>query len=151
RSNIAGEARAKMIYERLMNFTVDADTRDALQFLMTREIAHMKAFSAALESLSKPPFMIGKIPRTAGLVDQFFNTSTGEGEHAEIDVRGPWNEGEDVEFVESPALQVLQRQSRQDRSSPLSMIAGRMWLMSRSYQRPSHCSVRTPKPYSPAA
>ena len=43
RSNIAAEARAKIVYERLINFTNDAGTKDALQFLMTREITHMKA------------------------------------------------------------------------------------------------------------
>ena len=75
RSNIAAEARAKIVYERLINFTTDAGTKDALQFLMTREITHMKAFAAALESMNKPRFMIGKIPPTPGLVDQFFNTS----------------------------------------------------------------------------
>jgi manganese catalase len=109
RSNIAAEARTKIMYERLINFTVDAGTKDALQFLMTREVAHLKAFTAALESLSKPSFMIGRIPPTAGLVDQFFNTSTGEGDDAEIDMRGPWNQGDTVEFVDAPALQVLVR------------------------------------------
>src|SRR4051795_9403474 len=64
RSNIAAEARAKIVYERLINFTQDAGTIDALQFLMTREITHMKAFTAALESLGKPRFAIGKIPPT---------------------------------------------------------------------------------------
>jgi Mn-containing catalase len=108
RSNLAAEARAKILYERLLNFTVDAGTKDALQFLMTREVAHLKAFTAALESLSKPRFMIGKIAPTAGLVDQFFNTSTGEGDEAEIDARGPWNQGKDVEFVDAPALATLQ-------------------------------------------
>ena len=107
RSNIAAEARAKIVYERLINFTSDAGTKDALQFLMTREITHMKAFTAALESLNKPRFMIGKIPPTAGLVDQFFNTSTGQGEDGEIDVRGPWNEGPELQFVEAPAFQAL--------------------------------------------
>jgi len=108
RSNIAAEARAKILYERLLNFTVDAGTKDALQFLMTREVAHLKAFTSALDSLSRPRFMIGKIPPTAGLVDQFFNTSTGEGNDAEIDARGPWNQGKDVEVVEAPALATLQ-------------------------------------------
>ena len=64
RSNIAAEARAKIVYERLINFTDDAGTKDALQFLMTREITHMKAFTAALESLGKPRFSIGQIPPT---------------------------------------------------------------------------------------
>jgi len=82
RSNIAAEARAKIVYERLLNFTVDAGTKDALQFLMTREITHMKAFTAALESMHKPRFSIGQIPPTPGLVDQFFNDSTGQGRTA---------------------------------------------------------------------
>jgi Mn-containing catalase len=43
RSNIAAEARAKIVYERLINFCDDVGTKDALQFLMTREITHMKA------------------------------------------------------------------------------------------------------------
>src|SRR3954463_6442914 len=107
RSNIAAEARAKIVYERLINFTDDAGTRDALQFLMTREITHMKAFTAALESMNKPRFMIGKIPPTAGLVDQFFNDSTGRGDDGESDVRGPWNEGGEWERVEAPAIQEL--------------------------------------------
>ena len=105
RSNIAAEARAKIVYERLINFCNDAGTKDALQFLMTREITHMKAFAAALESMQKPAFTIGRLAPTAGLVNQFFNDSTGEGEHGEIDARGPWNEGDDWEFVEAPAFQ----------------------------------------------
>ncbi len=107
RSDIAAEARAKIVYERLLNFTQDSGTKDALQFLMTREITHMKAFSAALESMGKPRFSIGKIPPTPRLVDQFFNDSTGQGDDAEIDARGPWNEGGDWEFVEAPAFQEL--------------------------------------------
>ena len=55
RSNIAAEARAKIVYERLINFCRDAGTKDALQFLMTREITHMRAFTLALESMGKPP------------------------------------------------------------------------------------------------
>jgi Mn-containing catalase len=105
RSNIAAEARAKIVYERLINFCDDAGSKDALQFLMTREITHMKAFSRALESLSKPAFSIGRIAPTPGLVNQYFNDSTGSGDHGEIDTRGPWNEGEDWVFTESPALQ----------------------------------------------
>jgi Mn-containing catalase len=104
RSNIAAEARAKIVYERLINFCDDAGSKDALQFLMTREITHMKAFSAALESMKKPAFSIGKIAPTPGLVNQFFNDSTGAGDDGEIDTRGPWNEGGDWEFMASPAL-----------------------------------------------
>jgi Mn-containing catalase len=109
RSNIAAEARAKIVYERLINFTDDAGTKDALQFLMTREITHMKAFTAALESMGKPRFMIGRIPPTPKLVDQFFNDSTGAGEDGEIDARGPWNDGGDWERVEAPAFQDIRQ------------------------------------------
>src|SRR6187399_3409738 len=99
RSNIAAEARAKIVYERLINFCDDAGTKDALQFLMTREITHMKAFAAALESLGKDPFAVGKLPPTPGLVDQYFNDSTGEGDAGQ-DMRGPWNQGGSWQFVD---------------------------------------------------
>jgi len=104
RSNIAAEARAKIVYERLINFCDDPGSKDALQFLMTREITHMKAFTAALESLGKDRFTIGKIPPTPGLVDEYFNDSTGEGDEGETDARGPWNEGGDWKMVEQPEL-----------------------------------------------
>jgi Mn-containing catalase len=105
RSNIAAEARAKIVYERLINFCDDAGTKDALQFLMTREITHMKAFSAALESLGKERFSIGNIPPTPGLVDEYFNDSTGVGDEGETDARGPWNEGGKWRIVDPPQLQ----------------------------------------------
>lgn len=105
RSNIAAEARAKIVYERLINFCDDPGSKDALQFLMTREITHMKAFSAALESLGKDPFSIGQIPPTPVLVNQYFNDSTGVGDEGETDARGPWNEGGDWELVEQPELE----------------------------------------------
>jgi Mn-containing catalase len=108
RSNIAAEARAKIVYERLINFCDDAGTKDALQFLMTREITHMRAFALALESMGKPAFTIGRIAPTPGLVNQFFNDSTGTGDHGEIDARGPWNEGEGWVFTESPALKTVE-------------------------------------------
>jgi Mn-containing catalase len=104
RSNIAAEARAKIVYERLIDFCDDAGTKDALQFLMTREITHMKAFAAALESMEKPPFSVGRIAPSAGVVNQFYNDSTGTGDMGEIDTRGPWNEGGEWEFVQSPAM-----------------------------------------------
>jgi Mn-containing catalase len=107
RSNIAAEARAKIVYERLINFCTDAGSKDALQFLMTREITHMKAFTLALESLGKPRFSIGQIPPTERLVNQYFNDSTGRGDYGEIDARGPWNEGGEWEYVEAPAFQEI--------------------------------------------
>lgn len=107
RNNIAAEGRAKIVYERLINFTDDQGTIDALQFLMTREITHMKAFSAALESLGKPAFSIGRIPPSPDLVNQYFNDSTGIGDRGEPDARGPWNTGGQWELVDAPAFQQL--------------------------------------------
>jgi Mn-containing catalase len=101
RSNIAAEARAKVVYERLIAFTDDSGTKEALQFLMTREITHMRAFSAAVESMDKPPFSIGIIQPTPGLVDQYFNGSTGDGNEGESDHVGPWNKGNGLHIVQS--------------------------------------------------
>ena len=104
RSNIAAEARAKIVYERLIDFCDDPGSIDALQFLMTREITHMKAFTAALESLGKTPFSIGAIPPTPGLVDEYFNDSTGQGDYGETDATGPWNQGSAWKIREVPEL-----------------------------------------------
>jgi Mn-containing catalase len=108
RSNIAAEARAKIVYERLIDFCDDAGTKEALQFLMTREITHLRAFMEALESLGKPALSIGAIPPTPGIVDQYYNDSTGEGDQGEIETQGPWNSADDIEVVESPALNEFQ-------------------------------------------
>jgi Mn-containing catalase len=105
RSNIAAEARAKIVYERLIGFTEDQGTKEALQFLMTREITHMRAFAAALESMEKPPFSIGIIQPTPGLVDQYFNASTGEGDEGETDHVGPWNKGNGLHLVQSNVVE----------------------------------------------
>jgi Mn-containing catalase len=102
RSNIAAEARAKIVYERLISFTDDAGSKQALQFLMTREITHMRAFTAALESMEKPPFSIGIIAPTPGLVDQYFNASTGEKELTKKEEKdAPWNHGSGLQLVQS--------------------------------------------------
>jgi Mn-containing catalase len=106
RSNIAAEARAKIVYERLIDFCDDAGSQDALQFLMTREITHMKAFMAALESLGKDPLQIGQIQPSPDIVNQYFNDSTGTGDEGEGDERGPWNEGDGIQLVEAPAAAV---------------------------------------------
>lgn len=108
RSNIAAEARAKIVYERLIDFTQDQGSIDALQFLMTREITHMKAFMAALDSLVADPLAIGNIPPTPGLVDEYFNTSTGKGDAGD-DLTGPWNKGTGIKMVEAPAFQELEK------------------------------------------
>ena len=104
RSNIAAEARAKIVYERLIDFCDDSGSKDALQFLMTREITHMKAFMLALDGMGKPPLKIGEIAPTPGLVDQFFNDSTGEGENGAVDTKGPWKDKGAFKMVDNPAF-----------------------------------------------
>jgi Mn-containing catalase len=87
RSNIAAESRAKIIYERLINITDDPGIKDALGFLMTREVAHQKSFEKALYSIADnfPP---GKLPGLERYASLYVNTSQGEG-----DANGPWNSG----------------------------------------------------------
>jgi len=79
RSNIAAEARAKIVYERLINLTEDAGVKDALGFLMTREIAHQQSFEKALYSI-QPNFPPGKLPGKAEFTNVYFNMSVGEGD-----------------------------------------------------------------------
>lgn len=110
RSNIAAEARAKIVYERLMGFTDDPGSREALQFLMTREITHMKAFMVALDSLGKDPLSIGQLSPSPDLVSLYFNDSTGAGDNGEVDYRGPWNEDGVLKLENNPALAYLTTQ-----------------------------------------
>ena len=93
RSNIAAEARAKIVYERLINVTDDPGVKDALGFLMTREIAHQQSFEKALYSMT-PNFPPGKLPGDPRFTNVYFNMSPGE-----PDSRGPWNSDENFEFV----------------------------------------------------
>ncbi|MBV9503072.1 MAG: manganese catalase family protein [Acidobacteriaceae bacterium] len=107
RNNIAAEARAKITYENLIHFTDDPGTIDALNFLMTREITHMKAFAFALDSLGRTPFSIGELPPNPEWVNKYFNDSTGTGDNGENDERGPWNQGDDWEYVQSPEVEAF--------------------------------------------
>jgi Mn-containing catalase len=117
RSNIAAEGRAKIVYERLIRFTEDPGTIRALQFLMTREITHMKAFTAALESMGVNRFSIGSIPPTPELVNQYFDDSTGTGDRGEPNARGPWNTGGDWQIVDAPAFKEFQSQTKGTRQT----------------------------------
>jgi Mn-containing catalase len=96
RSNIAAEARAKIVYERLINVTDDPGIKETLGFLMTREIAHQKSFEKALHSI-QPNFPQGKLPGVKEYTSVYYNMSQGDDAP-----RGPWNEGPEWEFVESP-------------------------------------------------
>jgi len=97
RSNIAAESRAKIIYERLINITDDPGVKEALGFLMTREIAHQKSFEKALYSI-EDNFPPGKLPGMPRFSDVYVNTSQGPG-----DARGPWNEGPQWERIDDIA------------------------------------------------
>lgn len=96
RSNIAAEARAKIVYERLINVTDDPGVKDALGFLMTREIAHQKSFEKALYSM-EPNFPPGKLPGKPEFTSTYFHMSNGPDEN-----RGAWNSGPEWEFVKDP-------------------------------------------------
>ncbi|MEH3108002.1 MAG: manganese catalase family protein [Sphingomonas fennica] len=97
RSNIAAESRAKIVYERLINATDDPGIKDALGFLMTREVAHQKSFEKALYAIADnfPP---GKLPGLAPFANTYVNASQGAG-----DMNGPWNEGAQWERIDDLA------------------------------------------------
>lgn len=96
RSNIAAEARAKIVYERLMNVVDDPGIKDALGFLMTREIAHQLSFEKALHSI-QPNFPQGKLPGMPEFARTYFSMSNGT-----PNVRGPWNSDDEFVYVENP-------------------------------------------------
>jgi Mn-containing catalase len=93
RSNIAAEARAKIVYERLVNATDDPDLKRSLGFLMTREIAHQKSFEKALYAI-QPNFPPGRLPGQKEFENKYYDMSQGDGA-----ARGPWNEGDQWDFV----------------------------------------------------
>ena len=99
RSNIAAEARAKIVYERLINLTDDPGVKDALTFLMTREIAHQKSFEKALYAIS-PNFPPGKLPGNPEFTNVYFDMSKGN------DMKGPWNDGPAWKVVSDPDSQM---------------------------------------------
>jgi Mn-containing catalase len=68
--------------------------KEALGFLMTREIAHQKSFEKALYAIT-PNFPPGKLPGQKEFTNTYFDLSQGEG-----NMRGPWNEGAQWNFVD---------------------------------------------------
>lgn len=108
RSDIAAESRAKIVYEYLLQFTDDPHVQDSLRFLMTREVAHMQMFTAALDSI-QPNFPPGILQGDPRYTHAYYNMSNGKG------VRGPWNQGqgpwgpgESWEYIEDPVQTVMQ-------------------------------------------
>lgn len=110
RSDIAAESRAKIVYEYLIQFTDDPFVKESLFFLMTREIAHMQMFTAALGTI-QPNFPPGVLQGDPNYTHAYFNMSNGRS------VRGPWNQGqgpwgpgESWEFIDDPIQEVMQTQ-----------------------------------------
>ncbi|MCC9137020.1 manganese catalase family protein [Pontibacter silvestris] len=107
RTDIAAEARAKIVYEYLMQFTDDPYVKETLRFLMTREVAHAQMFEAALATITPnfPPGVRQGDPRYS---NSYFNMSNG------AEVRGPWNEGqtpvtgEEWLYVDDPVKHVVE-------------------------------------------
>jgi Mn-containing catalase len=87
RSDEGAEARAKIVYEYLLQFTDDPYVKESLEFLMTREIAHFQMFHAALESI-QPNFPMGTLQGDPRFSHIYTNMSNG------ASARGPWNQGQ---------------------------------------------------------
>jgi Mn-containing catalase len=136
RSNIAAEARAKIIYERLINTTPDPGVREALGFLMTREIAHQKSFEKALYAI-EPNFPPGKLPGDQRFTDKYYDMSQGD-----TDQRGPWNEGEQWEYVTERDEQLAV--DGRDGSATVQMTAAEMELVKQTALRTSSDRTRNP-------
>jgi Mn-containing catalase len=99
RANIASEAGARQTYESLIKACNDEGTKRTLTHLLTREITHANMFMKALDSMDKlTDPMFGNIAPD-DTVKLVFNLSRGD------DVRGPWNEGPDFDYIEDPRPQ----------------------------------------------
>jgi len=116
RSNIGAESRAKVVYERLLQFTDDPYVHDSLRFLMTREIAHFQQFSAALATI-EPNFPPGIMQGDLRFTHTYYNMSPSE------DARGPWNKGkgpwekgEQWEYVDDVVAQVQETHGQTEKT-----------------------------------
>ena len=108
RTDIAAEARAKIVYEQLMEFTDDPLVKESLNFLMTREVAHMQMFEAALESIQPnfPPAVLEGDPRYSHVYTNMSNGASTRGPWNQGS--GPWPDGIEWQYVEDPVSAVRQ-------------------------------------------
>ncbi|MEZ6088393.1 MAG: hypothetical protein R3C05_10280 [Pirellulaceae bacterium] len=81
------------------------------KFLMTREIAHLKAFGLAAETMDKGPLEIGDMDVEDEWVNKYFNDSTGSGDLGQ-DSQGPWNDPSQWEVVDNPAFAEFEEKQR---------------------------------------
>ena len=128
RSNIAAESRAKIVYERLIAITDDPGIKEALGFLMTREIAHQKSFEKALYAI-EDNFPPGKLPGVKPYTDMYVNASQGEG-----DMAGPWNSGAQWERVDDLS-QMLPADAEGDGSASVKLGTGDLAAVERMMTR----------------
>ena len=96
RSNIAAEARAKIIYERLINCTDDPGVKEALGFPDdARDRAPEVVREGAVRDRSRTS-RPASCPAMPQFTNVYFNMSVGEG-----DQRGPWNKEPGFEYREA--------------------------------------------------
>ncbi|MDQ2865130.1 MAG: manganese catalase family protein [Candidatus Eremiobacteraeota bacterium] len=94
RSDIAAEARAKVVYDRLIKLCPDSGANDALMFLMTREVAHQKMFESALAAI-QDNFPSSNVPPDERFTHMYFDES-GDGSKSTpgfdmVQAQGLWN------------------------------------------------------------
>lgn len=94
-SNSTAELRAKLIYERLLQQTDDAGVKDMVRFLLSREESHNFSFIQAISTLQGTG--VDKDFRDSEFSKKYMNLSTGMG-----DARGPWNQGNGIQYEENP-------------------------------------------------
>lgn len=117
RSNIGAESRAKVVYERLIQFTDDPYVQDSLRFLMTREIAHFQQFTAALATI-EPNFPPGIMQGDLRFTHTYYNMSPSEDHRGPWNKgRGPWEAGEQWEYVEDPVSQARETHGQTEKAT----------------------------------
>ena len=91
--------------------------------MMTREIAHMQMFTAALDNL-QPNFPPGVLQGDPRFTHTYFNMSNGEG------ARGPWNQGQgpwpagqEWQYVEDPVDYVVQTKGLENHTPQSAMMS----------------------------
>jgi Mn-containing catalase len=123
RSNIAAESRAKIVYEYLMQFTDDPYIHESLRFLMTREIAHMQMFTAALANI-EPNFPPGVLQGDPRFTHTYFNMSNGAGAQGPWNQgQGPWPSGQEWQYIEDPVEYVIQTEGLEQHKPQSSMMS----------------------------
>jgi Mn-containing catalase len=118
RTDIAAESRAKIVYECLLQFTPDPLVKETLMFLMTREIAHMQMFTAALETIQPnfPPAVLQGDPRYTHVYVNLSNGASARGPWNEG--TGPWKDGKEWQFVPDPIRSVRETNGLTDLRAP---------------------------------